>query len=186
MVAGCRKGWLGKFPKHRRTQILKFKTIIIMNDVFSFHLTDEEKAEVNQAINKLRTILEPKLITLTPEERKELPKMGDKTVAFVEKAVEYAQEYPQYMPAFINVPEASSDFEAVKAIRSYFNPLERITNELDDSMTIAGSEAYSTALSVYKVLKNAASMGQPGAEKAAEELGNRFPRGKRKPAPEAN
>ena len=28
--------------------------------------------------------------------------------------------------------------------------------------------------------------GQPGAEKAAEELGNRFPRGKRKPAPEAN
>ena len=154
-----------------------------MNDVFSFHLTDEEKAEVNQAIEKLVTILEPKLITLTPEERKELPKMGDKTVAFVEKAVEYAQEYPQYMPAFIDVPEANSDFEAVKAIRIYFNQLERITDELNDSMTIAGSEAYSTALSVYKVLKNAASMGQPGAEEAAKELANRFPRAKRKNRP---
>ncbi|RIJ49947.1 hypothetical protein D1614_04180 [Maribellus luteus] len=155
-----------------------------MDDQFSFHLTEDEKDQVNQAIQVLATVLEPKLMTLTPEERKELPKMGDKTVAFVEKAVEYGQEYPQYMPAFIDVPEATADFEAVKAIRTYFTQLERITNELDDSMILAGSEAYSASLSIYKVLKNAATMGQPGAEEAVAELANRFPRGKRKAAPE--
>lgn len=157
-----------------------------MDNRISFLLSDEEKTDINQAVGTLVNILEPKLMTLTLDERKELPKMGDRTVAFVEKALEYGEEYPQYMPAFIDVAEAKVDFEAVKSLRGYFTQLERITNELDDSMTLAGSEAYSSALSIYKVLKNAASMGEPGAEEAVSELGNRFPRGKRSPAPEAN
>lgn len=151
-----------------------------MEDRFSFQLTKEEKELLSQAIQVLLTVLEPKLMTLLPDERRELPKMGDKTVAFVEKAVEYGQEYPKYMPAFIDVSEAKSDFDAVKDIRIYFNQLQRLVTEMDDSMTLAGSEAYSSALSIYKVLKNAATMGQPGAEDAAKELASRFPRGKRK------
>ena len=154
-----------------------------MEDRFSFHLSDEESAQIEGAIQTLATVLEPKLLTLTPDERKELPKMGDKTVAFVEKAVEYGEEYPQYIPDFIDVPEAKADFDAVKDIRNYFNQILRLSTEMEDSMLIAGSEAYSSALSIYKVLKNAASMGQPGAEQAAEELAKRFPRGKRKPDP---
>lgn len=157
-----------------------------MEDRFSFQLTEQEKSDINTAIQTLVSVLEPKLITLTPEERKEMPKMGDKTVAFVEKAIEYAQEYPQYMPAFIDVPEAALDFNAVKDIRGLFNQLHRLTSELDDSMILAGSEAYSSTLSVYKVLKNAAAMGQPGAEDAARDLANRFPRGKRTTPANAN
>lgn len=157
-----------------------------MDNRISFNLTDEEKTELGGAVNTLVNILEPKLKTLLPEERRELPKMGDKTVAFVEKALEFGQEYPQYMPAFIEVPEALIDFEAVKTMRNYFTQLERITNQLDDSMVLAGSEAYGSALSIYKVMKNAAAMGQPGAEEAVQELANRFPRGKRRTEPENN
>lgn len=157
-----------------------------MDNRISFNLTDEEKTELGGAVNTLVNILEPKLKTLLPEERRELPKMGDKTVAFVEKALEFGQEYPQYMPAFIEVPEALIDFEAVKTMRNYFTQLERITNQLDDSMLLAGSEAYGSALSIYKVMKNAAAMGQPGAEEAVQELANRFPRGKRRTEPENN
>lgn len=157
-----------------------------MEDQFSFHLTDEEKDQINQAIETLVSVLEPKLVTLTPDERREMPKMGDKTVAFVEKGMEYGEEYPQYMPSFIDITESKSDFDAVKTIRAFFTPLERIANELDDSMLIAGSEAYASALSVYKVLKNAATMGQPGAAQAVEELGKRFPRGKRQTSPSDN
>nr|WP_321358424.1 hypothetical protein [uncultured Draconibacterium sp.] len=153
-----------------------------MEDRFSFELNEEEQGDVNNALRTLISVLGPKLMTLTPDERKELPKMGDKSVAFVEKAIEYAQEYPQYMPGFIDVPEAALDFTAVKTIRGIYTQLQRLTGELEDSMLLAGSEAYSSALSVYKVLKNAADMGQPGAETAARELANRFPRGKRSTA----
>ncbi|BAX78543.1 hypothetical protein [Labilibaculum antarcticum] len=150
-----------------------------MENKISFILTPEEQSQVNQALVTLKTVLEPKLISLLASDKKELPKMGDKTLAFVEKSLEYARIYPDFMPNFIDVPEAKLDLESVKALRQILTPLERITNEIDDTMTLAGSEAYSASLSVYKVLKNAASMGQPGAAEASAELKNRFP-GKKK------
>ncbi len=152
-----------------------------MNNKISFALTNEEKSQVNQAIEALQSVLEPKLITLAASDKRELPKMGDKTLAFVEKSLEYAGMYPGFIPDFIDVPEAVIDLESVKELRQLLMPLERITNEIDDTMTMAGSEAYSSSLSVYKVLKNAASMGQPGAAEASYELRNRFP-GKKKVA----
>lgn len=157
-----------------------------MQNRISFVLNEEEKTAINQSIETLVNILEPKLVSLTIEERKEMPKMGDKTVAFVSKALDYGEEYPNYIPDFIDVPEAKTDFDAVQSMRVFYTQLERLTNGLDDSMTLAGSEAYSSALSIYKVMKNAASMGQPGAEEAVSDLANRFPRGKRSRTPEAS
>lgn len=106
--------------------------------------------------------------------------MGDKTVAFVEKALDYGEQYPAYIPKFIDVTEAKVNFETVRVLRNINTPLIRIANEIDHTMTLAGSQAYSSALSIYKVLKNAANMGQPGAKEAANELKNRFPRAKKK------
>ncbi len=151
-----------------------------MENKYSFQFSDEERNLVDGAIGTLKSVLEKKLITLTPDERKELAKMGDKTVAFVDKSLEYADTYPNYIPSFINIPGARIDFEAVKTLRNLATPLERICNQINDTMTMAGSEAYTAALSIYKVLKNAANMGQPGADEASRELSNRFPRGKRK------
>ncbi|WP_320111528.1 hypothetical protein [Draconibacterium orientale] len=150
-----------------------------MQNRISFVLNDEEKTAINQSIETLVNVLEPKLVSLTTDERKEMPKMGDKTIAFVSKALDYGEEYPNYIPSFIDVPESKIDFDAVQTMRVFYTQLERIINELDDTMTLAGSEAYSSALSIYKVMKNAAAMGQPGAEEAARELAMRFPRGKR-------
>ena len=151
-----------------------------MENRISLQLSEEEKTQLNGHIEGIVAILESKLHTLLPEEKRDLPKMGDKTVAFVEKALEYGEQYPGYMPNFIDVPEARIDFETVRLLRKFNTPLARLTTEIDDTMTLAGSEAYSAALSIYKVLKNAASMGQPGAKEASIELKNRFPRARKK------
>ena len=151
-----------------------------MGNRISFQLTDEERTKVQGATKTLVEVLDPKLITLAADDRKELPKMGDKTVSFVDKSLEYADAYPNYIPSFINVSNARFDYETVKILRNVATPLERICNQLNDTMTLAGSEAYTASLSIYKVLKNAANMGQPGADEASKELSNRFPRGKRK------
>lgn len=150
-----------------------------MENKISFVLTSEELNQLTQAFDALKTVLEPKLITLSASDKKELPKMGDKTVAFVEKSVEYADMYPNFIPSFIDMGEVKIDLESVRTLRQLLTPLQRITNMVDDTITLAGSEAYGSALSIYKVIKNAASMGQPGAVEAAAELKNRFP-GKRR------
>ncbi|BAX81659.1 cytochrome P450 family protein [Labilibaculum antarcticum] len=152
-----------------------------MENNLKFSLTKEESDQVDQAVNTLKTILEPKLISLAASDKRDMPKMGDKTLAFVEKSVGYGGMYPDFMPKFIDVDEAKTDLRSVKGLKQLLTPLLRITNELDDTMTMAGSEAYSSALSIYKVLKNAANMGQAGAQEASDDLKSRFP-GKRKSA----
>ena len=151
-----------------------------MDNKISLQLSEEEITQLNAHVEGMISILGPKLHTLLPEDKRELPKMGDKTVAFVEKSIEFATEYPNYIPGFIDVPEAKIDFETVRLLRGIHTPLMRLANEIDDTMTLAGSEAYSSALSIYKVFKNAASMGQAGAKEAANELKNRFPRTRKK------
>jgi hypothetical protein len=151
-----------------------------MENLISFQLSEEEQTKLNEHIEGMIGILESKLHTLLPEEKRDLPKMGDKTVAFVEKAIEYAEQYPSFIPGFIDVSEARKDFETVRQLRNVYTPLDRLTNEIDDTMTLAGSEAYSAALSIYKVVKNASAMGQSGAKEAADELKNRFPRARKK------
>lgn len=140
----------------------------------------EEKILIENAIKVLEDVLEPKLETLVSEDKRDMPKMGNKTVSFVEKALEYGTEYPEYIPSFANVAEAKIDMDSVKTLRGLLTPLQRITNGLDDSMTLAGSEAYACSRTIYKVMKSAASLGQPGAAEAAKELGKRFPTTRKK------
>ncbi len=150
-----------------------------MENNFNFSLTPEELKQVNQAVDVLKTILEPKLSSLATSDKRDMPKMGDKTLAFVEKSVSYGEMYPDFMPKFIDIKEAKMDLKTVKDLKQLLTPLLRITNEIDDTMTLAGSEAYSSALSIYKVLKNAANMGQAGAKEASDDLKSRFPGKKR-------
>lgn len=55
-------------------------------------------------------------IVVIPEERHELPKMGEKTVGFVQKTVEDCKENPELVPQFLDVTEPTSDVEAVELI----------------------------------------------------------------------
>ena len=72
-----------------------------MEDEVSWSLTPAEQAEVDAAIATLQRVLGTKFKNLTPQERQERPKMGDKTVAFVEKVLEYADTHPQFLPPYV-------------------------------------------------------------------------------------
>ncbi len=53
-------------------------------NLVSIELTDAAIADVTEKLNSIRTALEGVLVTnLTPDKRKDMLKMGDKTLAFV-------------------------------------------------------------------------------------------------------
>src|SRR5919108_5247050 len=62
------------------------------------HSQAEDQQAINAAIDTLRQRL-PFLIDLTVAQRREMPKAADKTRAFVQKAVEVANEHSQMFPA---------------------------------------------------------------------------------------
>ena len=146
----------------------------IQNNI-TFSLTEEQKTEVEAAINTLKTVLLPHLQTLTANERQEITKMGDKSVAFVEKAYAYSQEQPDLVPAYVDTNEMKVDLDAFDQLRSYKIQLDQLLESLDDSMMLAGSDAIVSALSIYSAFKMAAGNNMPGAEPAYEDMKARFP-----------
>lgn len=144
-------------------------------NLVSLSISETELAEIRKAIATLEKVLTPYLLELTKDEKESLAKMGDKTVAFVTKATEYAETKPTLVPAFIDVVELRKDLQAVEILRPIFNSLNQLSKSLDDTMTVAGSEAYTSALAFYQSVKLGAKMNVTGAQEIYNDLQTRFP-----------
>jgi hypothetical protein len=148
------------------------------DNLVSIELNKEALEKIQDAIKTINDNL-PDLISISKDEKSSMPKMGDKTVAFVNKALEYAKQNPQITPGFLDVTEFSKDVKAVSTLSKVLNPLQQLVEKLDDTATVAGSEAYVAALTFYSAVKNAVRSDVPGAKTIYDDLCNRFPgRGK--------
>jgi hypothetical protein len=118
---------------------------------------------------------------LSTDERKAMPKLGDKSRAFVKKALELSVQNPGFLPRDFDIEEMRKDvllFEAMYAIQQ---SLTKVKESVDDTVTAVGSEAYVAALLVYNYAKSS-GVGTAGLDAVIDELGQRFAR-KSKVAP---
>jgi hypothetical protein len=116
---------------------------------------------------------------LTPAERHDIPKMGDKTLSFVEKTFELAGLNPDLRPAYLNMATFAIDFNDAHKITPLFVTIRQTAENIDDTRMLAGSEACHAALTFYNAVKRAAE-GEVSDEKSVyEALKARFPHVKR-------
>ncbi len=146
-----------------------------MENKISVEFLQTDLEEIKTFIGKIKAKMPVGLVNLTPDERHFYVKMGDKTIAFVQKALDFAIMYPDLVPAYVNIAELKKDMEAVKAMQSILRQLEELTTLLDDSVLLSGSEAYIASLSIYNAAKDAARRNVSGAKNAVDELKLRFP-----------
>lgn len=137
-------------------------------------------AEIRGAIGVLRAKLAPHLMSLTPQDRQELPKMGDRTIGFVQKAYEYGTRHSELAPGFLDFQALETDVKAVELLRELSMSLDPLNEALSDSLTLSGSEAYQGALLFYGNVKAAAKAKAPGAAAIYDDLSSRFPGGAQK------
>lgn len=149
------------------------KTMATKNRV-SITISPENMNEINEAMSKLNDVLKPLLVSLTPEQRQEIPKMGDGTSPFVEKVLDYSKSNPEFAPPYMNVPEMEIDLKAVQDLQSTYRPLLQLMQQLDDSIMLSGSEAYVSALAYYNAVKIGARMNVANAKAIFDDLRKRF------------
>jgi hypothetical protein len=106
--------------------------------------------------------------------------MGDKSLAFVEKAHDYAQDNPNLVPSFLDMAAFDVDFADAHGLWSILTLIKQLQEVLEDTVMVAGSEAYHGALAFYHNTQAAAKQDVPGAKAIYEDLKTRFPGGKRK------
>ena len=141
---------------------------------FSGKIDAEALQNIANAVLTIRGNL-PKLVTLTAEQRQSMPKMGDKTIAFVNKALGYAKQNLETIPAYLSFDEFTTDVEGVNALFQVKAQLDKLVEEIDDTMMTAGSEAYIAALVFYSAVKTAIQAGETGLKSIYDDMAQRFP-----------
>ncbi|MER3493846.1 MAG: hypothetical protein C4323_16920 [Mastigocladus sp. ERB_26_2] len=147
----------------------------------SANISQTDREAVMQAIATIKAKL-PFLIDLTTEERKSLPKLGDKSRAFVSKALEVAAQNPDFLPRSFDLDEMRRDVELFEALYPILLSITQLQELLDDTFVAVGSEAYAAGLLVYNYAK--ASGKGTGLDVALDDLGQRFVRKNRKAQPQ--
>lgn len=145
-----------------------------MQNKISFSI-DEKK--LGKALEALRVLDESLtgLIVLTEDDRDALPKYGDKSMGFVEKALEFGKQRPDLLPTYFSLEEMEKDMKARTDLRKLLSPVKSLTEKIYDSYLLTGSEAFLAALRIYDNLKKADHDGVPGLTFMIEELQKRFP-----------
>ena len=139
----------------------------------STSLSPADREAVMAAVSTIREKL-PFLLDLSVEERRSLPKMGDKSRAFVSKALEVATQNPDFLPRSFDIEEMRRDVELFQALHPLLLSLTQLQELLDDTYVAVGSDAYTAGLVVYNYAKNS---GQgAGLDAVVDEMGRRFAR----------
>ena len=145
-----------------------------MENQIDFVIPDDVMSDVMTKLNEVSTALLPYLIALSPEERRDLPKMSDKTIPFVEKTLDYTESDPQFAPPYMNKEELANDMKVHGQLTELFRFVQQLDSNLDDTTMEAGAESYVNALSYYNSVKQAAKINVPGAKTIYDDLRKRF------------
>lgn len=149
-------------------------------NLISAELPADTLAQIQEKLRELRELLAPYVVTLTVEDRRTLPKMSDKTLAFVSKTAEYVKSNPKLVPPMMETEEFAKDFTLNQSLQPVYNGIRQLADNLSDTLMLSGHEAYSQALLYYASVKMAAKIGDVDAKSIQEDLGKRFaPQGKR-------
>jgi hypothetical protein len=143
-------------------------------------IPEADLADIKGAIDILRAKLLPHLKTLSAQDRRKMLKMGDRTVAFVQKAFEYGTRQPKLVPSFLDMESFSRDINGIQLMQELIRGLSPLCEALEDSLMLSGSEAYQGSLLFYQNAKMAARSKDPDAKLIANDLAERF-KGARKP-----
>jgi len=136
-------------------------------------------AVVEEAQNRIieaLDLLSPYTVNLKPEERRDILKLGDKSLAFGEKAFDYAKANPMLVPPYLDMGMFENDMKDVTGLRVLLATAQQLSMMIDDTMMVAGSEAYTAALVFYNAVKVAANQNISGAKPIYNELQERYPR----------
>jgi hypothetical protein len=115
----------------------------------------------------------PFLVDLVATERSELPKMGNKSRSFVARALEVADLNSDFLPRSFDVAEMRRDVELFEKLNRILMSLTQLQDMVDDTCMLAGSEAYTAALTVYDYAKKSA-VNTNGMEPIVNEMREHF------------
>jgi len=162
------------FRRHRNHKPKQEYFKISDDNRVSATLSDQDLTDILGAVATIRAQL-PFLVTLSPHERREMAKMGDKSVGFDEKCTAYMASHPEFLPGFVLFDEIGKDRELRAQMMWFFAELNGLAKGVDATLLVVSSEVWMADLAYYQSVREAARRNKPGAKGIYEDFRQRFP-----------
>ena len=124
----------------------------VNNSQIDITLTTEQIAAVVAAMEALELTV-PFLVSLTPDDRLRLFKLGTRSEGFVNEALSAAQQHSDYLPAAIDLPQLQRDLALRQALLPIVQRARVLYTKLNDTWMLAGADAMQSATAIYRVLR---------------------------------
>jgi hypothetical protein len=140
-----------------------------------------DRQAVMAAIETIKQAM-PFLVHLTQEERKALPKIGNRGRGFILNALDAAQQHTDCLPRSFQVEEMQKDVRLMEDLYPVLMAITQLQSLVEDTHLVANCEAYTAALRVYDSVK--AHDDLPGMNIVVEQLKQQFARRSKKDSAE--
>lgn len=135
-------------------------------------LSQAQRDSINGSLNTIQENL-GFLVSLTPMERKRLPKMGERSRGFVEDAIEAGIRNPGMLPRSLEPEEMRNQLELTDQVRGIAASVAQLNERLTDTLTLLGSQLFEDARLVYQMTRTKVAKDD-GLKAATEALSRRF------------
>jgi hypothetical protein len=147
------------------------------NNRVSATLNADDRKSILNAIDTIKQAM-PFLIHLTKEERKSLPKSGDRGRGFMLNCLDAADQHSDCLPRSFSIEEMQKDMQLMDDLYPVLMAIAELHSLVDDTYITAHSEAYVASLKVYDAVK--AHDDQPGMRIVVDQLKQQFARRNKK------
>lgn len=145
-------------------------------NLIQLSFTAEELKKIDDSLAEIDKVLKGKTHNLTSEERKQYGSIAEQNKLFVNKAKLYMEQYPDYVPRYIDKAEFDKDYTAREVLESRMIRLKGIVEQVEDTKKLLDFDNYQAALSFYKSIKVLSEENLPGTTNIAQDLKQFFPR----------
>lgn len=133
-----------------------------LENLISVAFTEAELTQLDQAISSIETVLQGKTINLTPEQRQQYGSIAEQNKLFVNKAKSYMEQYPQFVPLFLDKAEYDRDYAARQQLESRMQRLSSVTEQLSDTKILLDFDNYHNSITFYRNMKYLSGENVPG------------------------
>ncbi|MBD2100156.1 hypothetical protein [Leptolyngbya sp. FACHB-261] len=121
-------------------------------NLVSANLPEDRRQAVSEGFAMIRENLSC-LIDLTPSERRQLRKVGDKERAFTKRALDLAERNLDVLPRRFDLAEMRRDIQLLESLQPILQEVRQLQELVNDTWLAANSEAYGAALAIYNYAK---------------------------------
>ena len=146
----------------------------------SASLPAADKTTVQTSVQTIKAKM-PFLISLNPQERKKIRKMGARRIAYVQDVYNAAVNNSGAIPSGFSVSEFAKDEQLMKDLTDIIGWMMPVYEAIQDTYLALGNELMKQSDEAYGYLKNAAKKNSSQAlTSTVKQISDQLKRGKRK------